>query len=183
MATNKSKERYPDDYHIVAFDPGGVTGWAWLRLSAKAFSAPARQRRLPVLPFVRDWDCGEFTGPEYDQLHEAVRLIHRAKFGPINDFNARTDVISEDFDLTQLIGGEELLSPVRMIAVLNWECQNRGFDLILQRRQLRTGVTRDRLKLWGFTGVHGKDEFAAMQHAVTHLRLVKKQANSAPWRV
>lgn len=173
------------NYHLVTFDPGAAaTGWAHLVVDERAFTRPANK----VLRNLKDWNCGEFTGPEVAQLDEARRLIWRARGFEQFEHN-RCDVVSEDFELTQLIGGKNLLSPVRINAVIDWLCQTQfGLKLELQRRTMRTSVTPERLRAFGFerkwtkTG-RGKDEFAAMQHAIVWLRRLKERSRSHPWKM
>lgn len=187
----------PNEYHLVVFDPGGTIGWAHFILSIKAFTRPEHK----ILRYLESWDCGEFTGQENEQVEEASRLMWRAKYGDM-PYNTTTDVISaglskadlvsEDFELTQTIGGDNLLSPVRINAKLDWECHRWGLVLQLQRRSMRTSVTPERLQLYGFdspmnrngkwtkTG-KGKDAFAAMQHAIVWLRRTKEKSKSRPW--
>jgi hypothetical protein len=187
----------PNEYNIVAFDPGGTIGWAHLTLSYYGFSRPEHK----ALNYLEHWDCGEFTGSEHEQLEEAKRLIHRARFGEmpyvsstdvVSTGYSRTDIVSEDFELTQTIGGKNLLGPVRINAVLDWECSRIALKLNLQRRSMRTNVTPDRLLRMGFespinrggrwtTTSKGKDAFAAMQHAIVWLRRTKEASKSKPW--
>jgi hypothetical protein len=178
---------HPNEYHLVVFDPGGTIGWAHFVIDCKAFSRPEHK----VLRWLKSWDCGEFSGTEDEQLRAAVALIHQAKFEPM-PFNTRTDGLSEDFDLVQTIGGKELLSPVRINAVLDWECRKRGIQLELHNRNQRTQITAERLHLFGFDppgrkrwspNGKGKDAFAAMQHGVVKLRRVKEQSRSRPWKL
>lgn len=190
LSSNKPKMSLtPNEYHLVVFDPGGTIGWAHLIVDFKAFSRPEHK----VLRWLKSWDCGEFTGQEHEQLAAVSRLIYSAHFEPL-PFVSRTDVVSENFELTQLIGGENLLSPVRINAVIDWECRKHGLTLNLQARQMRTNVTPQRLQMFGFdspfrrngqwskTG-KGKDAFAAMQHAVVWLRRVKEKSRSRPWKL
>lgn len=191
--------RTENEYHIVAFDPGGTTGWAHLILDYRAFSRPDNK----ALRWLKHWECGEYTGPENSQVAEASRLIWRAKFGDM-PFNSdvgvvssgltRADLLSENFELTQQIGGNNLLSPVRINAKLDWICSQWALKLNLQKRGLRLQQTAHRLNLMGFmspfrkngtwssTG-RGKDAFSAVQHAVTWLRRVKTESKSRPWKL
>lgn len=176
----------PNEYHLVVFDPGGTIGWAHFIIHARAFSRPEHK----VLANLISWDCGEFSGQEHEQLGEASRLIYRAHFDP-PPFNTRTDAVSEDFELTQTIGGKNLLSPVRINAVLDWECRKQGLRLQTQARQMRRSVTPERLVLFGFhppgkrwtTTGKGKDAFAAMQHAIVWVRRVKEKSIAQPWKL
>lgn len=177
----------PNEYHLVFFDPGGTIGWAHFIVDYRAFSRP----RNKVLANLISWDCGEFSGTETEQISAAVALIRRAHYEPM-PFTTRTDVGTEDFDLKQLIGGKELLSPVRINAVLDWECRKQGLTLEYQLPTQRTQMTAERLELCGFHSPlqrrwskhgRGKDAFAAMQHGVTKLRRIKMQSLSRPWKL
>lgn len=188
-----------NEFHIVAFDPGGTTGWAHLVVDFRAFSRPEHS----ALKHVITWDCGEYPGTENEQVKQASRLIWRARFGDM-PFNSRTDVVSEgmtkadilseDFELTQRVGGNNLLSPVRINAKLDWVCSEWGLALNLQKRSMRTGVTGERLTQFGFispmsrtgrwtTTGRGKDAFSAMQHAIVWLRRMKESSKSKPWKL
>jgi hypothetical protein len=165
-------------------------------LSARAFSRPEHK----VLRFLKSWECGEFAGTEYQQCESASRLIWRAKFGtmPFNSTTdvvaagfSRADIVAEDFELTQLIGGRNLLSPVRINAIIGYECERWGLTLNLQKRSLRTSVTPERLELYGFKPPgrrwtktsKGKDAFSAMQHGIVWLRRLKERTRGRPWKL
>lgn len=171
-----------NEFRFLWFDPGGTTGWSYIALERAAFSRPDHK----WTEWIKWWDCGELHGTEHDQLGQAVALIA----GAVDDVGYMSvDIGSEDFDLVQTIGGKQnLLSPVRINSVLDWECRKRGVRLQLQNRALRTHVTPIRLVRWGFEGPWrtkgaGKDAFAAMQHGVERIRLIKKQANARPWKL
>jgi len=164
-------------------------GWAHMVIDKRAFY----HHLTKVLPNVLDWDTGEFDGTEHANITECVRLVREARYGEM-PFHSKTDVVTEDFELTQMIGGENLLSPVRINALLEWEVSKvGGVSFHYQKRQMRTGITPERLKAMGFaspmnrggnwtrTG-KGKDSFAAMQHAIVWVRRVKQEANRRPWK-
>lgn len=165
------------EYILITIDPGGTMGWAMFGLDERAFSRSEHK----ILRYLKFWDCGEFSGPEHGILKEAVSLVDYA-LDRVSYL--RLDVVAEDFQLTQLVGSaENLLSPVRQNAVLSWECAKRGVHIKYQARQMRTSVTRERLKLFGFEGSFKKDEFAAVQHGVTWLRRVKQKSIGRPWKL
>lgn len=160
----------PDLYHILWHDPGAAgTGWAHLVLNRQAFVTPQNK----VLANLVQWDCGTYRGAEHDQMHEARNKILSIN-GP-----GWADIGTENFELTQRVGGDNLLSPVRLNAVLSWICKSSaGKELLYQQRSMRTNVTPDRLKQFGFEGKWSKsgetkDQFAAMQHAVVWARRLK----------
>lgn len=177
---------HPNEYHLVAFDPGAAaTGWAHFVVNYRAFSRPEHK----VLQYVESWDCGQFTGSDHDQYTAAQMLVYRARFGHREEFNSKADVVAEDFQLVQTIGGKNLLAPVRFNAVLEWECGKLAAPFHLQNRSDRTGVTADRLNAMGFAGrwsttsKTGKDAFSAMQHGVTWLKRLKRKSESFPWKM
>ena len=51
--------------HILAFDPGGVTGWCQLILDYRAFTRPHNR----ALEWLWSWDSGELKGTEFDNYH------------------------------------------------------------------------------------------------------------------
>jgi len=173
-----------NDFHVTWFDCGGTTGWSHFCLSCEAFSRPEHK----ILPNIRWWDCGEFTGLETAILKSAVGWIDEVL--ALNGASFLSYHIGgEDFDKTNTPGSKEnLFSPVRQNAVLDWECDKRGIKYQYQNRQLRTGVTKARLTRFGFEGRwttsgKGKDKFAAMQHGVTYLRRLKRDSLSHPWKL
>lgn len=178
------KQNDPNQYHLISFDPGGTIGWARFCLSSSAFSRPENK----VLANLISWDCGEFEGTETEQIQSAVTLIHSTRGHP---FRNRRHVIGEDFDFVHTIGGKTLLSPVRINAVIDWECRKDAIDYTLQNRSMRTAVTPHVLTTMGFVSTRkrwtktgkGKDEFAAMQHGVTWLRRLKALTRGRPWKL
>lgn len=166
-----------NEYNLITFDPGAAaTGWVWFRVDFHAFSRPENK----VLHNLKWWDYGQFSGPEVEHYKGIRQLITESlRFAS----HLSIDVVAEDFELTQLIGGRNLLSPVRINAITEWECYNRSIKFNVQSRQLRTSVNRQRLKVWGFDEKWRKDEYAAMQHAITWLRRTKQKANQRPWKL
>lgn len=167
-----------NEYTLLTFDGGSAaTGWTWFCVDFHAFSRP----ETDWLDWVKFWDCGEFSGTLTQIQKQCVSLIMEAHEG---SSYLTMDVVNEDFELTQLIGGKKnLLSPVIINSVLEWECQKKAIRFHLQNRQLRTNVTKVRLQAWGFGSRFRKDEFAAMQHAVVWLRRLKKQSRELPWKL
>lgn len=183
----------PNEFHLIAFDPGAMaTGWAHFVVDYRAFSRPENK----VLANLKSWDCGQYTGPDHEQYTAAQMLVYRARYDwkhggqrQAHEFNARTEVVSEDFQLVQTIGGKNLLAPVRFNAVLQWECGKLATRFFLQNRTDRLGQTGDRLQRMGFAGrwsataKGSKDAFSAMQHGVTWLKKLKRESVSFPWKL
>jgi hypothetical protein len=164
-------------YHLIWFDPGAAaTGWGHVCVRRNAFSRPENK----VLANILTWQSGELKGPESGQLDNIVGRLRslRDRAGYLC-----MEVGTEEFDLVQTIGGKNLLSPVRINAVLDWEVTKLGLKLRYQNRSLRINQTRERLKLFGFNKRFGKDEFAAMQHLVYRLRKIKEESRHQPWKL
>lgn len=168
----------PNEYHLLAFDPGGTTGWAHFCVDVHAFSRPEHK----VLANLKWHKSGKFIGSEHEIESQIHGMLIAAHWGHM-PFTPTVQVVSEDFELTQLYGGKELLSPVRINAVIAWLCATTGIPFELQARQLRTAHTKERMRLFGFAGRYQKDEFAALQHGVTYLRRLKAKSLGKPWKL
>lgn len=170
-----------NEYHLRTYDPGAAaSGWTHFCVDFRAFSRPENK----VLEHIKWYEHGELTGPEVEQYNQAVKQIANTTsvYGD-GAYYLYFDVVSEGFELTQTIGGDNLLSPVRFNAVLQWECWQRSIKFHTQSRTMRTGVTKERLKRLGFGSGYRKDEFAAMQHAITWLRRIKIESRKRPWKL
>ena len=170
----------PHEVHVLWYDPGGITGWAHLCYDRRGFSS----RSSKALQYLRYWQCGEFEGDEEAQCSQAIQFAWQARF---SDRLSDVHVGTEDFDLVQTIGGKELLSPVRINAVLEYNLAQYSIRLRYQRRVVRKQITPERLRAFGFPGRwvtsgKGKDAFAAMQHAIVYSRRLKAAADLGIWR-
>lgn len=159
---------------IISFDPGGRTGWAIFKVHPRAFTDESER----ILRNIESYQYGEFSGPENEQIKDALDLIKKQLplfREPIPSLeSANVYVVTERFDHVGTIGGDEVLSPVRINAALNFSMWRMDVSLHYQPRSLRIGVTKDRLKRWKLGPVKGKDAFAAVQHAVVFMRRLKK---------
>jgi hypothetical protein len=174
-----------NEFHLIALDPGGAaTGWAHFVLDYRAYSRPENK----VLQWLKSWDCGEYLGSEVDMVKSLKARIHAIRRPAYADNVPRTEIVSEAFDLKQTIGGDNLLSPVRINAMVTWVVEEYGLKLAVQNRALRTGTTAERLVQYGFEGRwgktgRGKDAFSAMQHAVYRMRAIKQDSVKHPWKL
>lgn len=164
-------------FRTIWFDCGsGATGYAFFSIDGVAFTSYKHN----VMDHIIMWKTGELTGTENEIAHKALKLCYQARFSPY-PFISNLVIGLESFQIRQTIGGDELLSPVRINAKIDYGCILNGCpEPIYQSPSLRTGVTKDRLKRWGFHW-KGKDSFAAMQHAIVYLRRLKKETDQRPW--
>jgi hypothetical protein len=147
-------------YQVIAFDPGGTTGWALFQVHPEAMMGDPS---IAVLPNIEWWTAGEFTGNLDDQCDEAVELIASWP-------HAR--LVSEQFILRQMNAD---LAPVEMNAKMRWAFRPRYFTLQQPALAMST-VTDDRQKSWGFWlpgKPHARD---GIKHAITFLKRRKEAA-------
>lgn len=178
---------------VVAFDPGGTTGWSIMRLDIeKMFDKTARAHEC-----VTDWyhgeiDCGAMSGnvmnsaiaqgydlgqPESGE-HAGVwlmdRLIRSGRGVP------GSAVVLEDFILRTATKGRDALSPVRINAALSqiiWEAKQVPMPTLQQPSEAKTTVTDERLKLWGFWAPGSRHARDADRHALTFIRKTRESRN------
>lgn len=100
---------------VLAFDPGGTTGWSLLTVPAKMLVS--RECSLTKLFESRlDWKHGQICGPEPVQTTEMLRLCR---------LNRRACILVEDFTLRMFNQDKEILSPVRLTAMLDYALHSR----------------------------------------------------------
>lgn len=163
------------DATVVWFDPGGVTGWSVFSVHPDALTNP----EFRILDNISHWACGQFVGPEADQVDQMVDLARTWPGAAIG---------CEDFILRKVLRGRELLAPVRMNAAFSY-AMKRGLvaDPKLGRQRLveieyqqaslaMTTMTDDRLKRLGFYErtvgkEHARD---AVRHGITFLKRLKE---------
>lgn len=154
----------PEPFYVLAFDPGGTTGWAVFGVWPDAMADPA-QKLLDNLAF---WSAGQFTGEEDEQVDQMISLVEA--------WPEEADIAVEDFILRQFTMARDLLAPVRVTAAFKYALRPRTFTRQQPSLAMRS-VTDERLKAWGFWAPLKGQEHArdAVKHAVTRLRLLKDQ--------
>lgn len=166
----KAVEELPKDVvPILAFDPGGTTGWSLL-----------------VLPKL--WGTQNIFGWPQDHILRNKVLWHHGQFDCLVDENnavycmmqlinkwPSAAIVCEDFILraNRHEMSRELLSPVRITAMLEYELWRKRRKIWLQApSQAKTLVTDERLKGWGVYTREGGLQHArdADRHALLFLR-------------
>lgn len=174
---------------VVAFDPGGRTGWCVMRINFLALmnSGLAGVALAHPDPEVFAWSAGYFEGPEPYQAELMLALLRGTWMHGEGVFDCGQDgdlflCAVEDFQLRQM-GGESLLSPVRVTAMfraLSW----RGLTVPVVMQSpvdaMRTFTDHQlrRLNLWsgpdGKLGEHQRD-------ATRHAGLAARRAMDVRW--
>lgn len=155
-------------YKVLAFDPGGVTGWSIICVRLKAMHDP----RKKILSNVAWWKSGEFFGEEKLQ---AVSMVDLA----IAWDDAH--LVMEDFLLRKFSTDRELLAPVRIQARFEhgMYLKKDPRPLILQPVELaKERMTDERLRSAGlgfYEATAGqKDARMAVKHALVWLLRAKR---------
>lgn len=147
---------------LIAFDPGGTTGWALFGVHPEALDGDPDVRILDNLLF---WTAGEFTGRQDNQIDEMLDLV---------DSWLDAEIVTETFKLRQL---NAELSPVEINACLRRELRSRQRRAVLQNASLAMGtIPDDRQKALGFWlpgKPHARD---AVKHGLTYLKRKKEWA-------
>lgn len=161
--------------NLFAVDPGGTTGWAMFWIPTANMLA----RDIDVLEDV-EFDCGQWDGPEDKQTDEFLLELS----------GLDCPIIFEDFLLRQFRRDRDLLSPVRVMAKMEYclyrlrndLCDGRAYPVRKQQASLaKSTATDDRLKEWGLWEPgkpHARD---AIRHGVTFLRRAKADQRLRDW--
>lgn len=158
---------------VIAIDPGGTTGWSVMQVHPDAISDP----ETSILSNIEHWAHGEVGGDEDKQARELMELIEAWPGAAL---------VIEDFKLRKYLEDDDLLSPVRITAKIEfgltiWDGLGGQRNSTYVHKQssalAKTTVTDDRLKSWGFYQREGGEEHArdADRHALTFLRRVKEK--------
>jgi hypothetical protein len=164
----------PEALHVIGFDPGGTSGWARLTVPRLSLYDDEPGEIL-------EWDYGEITGPEPQQIIELARLVRGVQS---LDYRVGPLIVGEDFDVAETVttDAEVLYSPVRLIAMIRMTMALAEIpsytplfadaELIVQSRGMaKSTATDDRLKAWGLYDEHsGKHCRDATRHAITMIR-------------
>lgn len=150
----------PEQYIVLALDPGGSTGWSVFGVHPEAMTGDPEFR---VLDNVLWWTAGEFTGKQDDQIDQIVALVGSWP-------SAR--LVTEDFAIRQV---GVLLDPAEINAAVRWATRPRYWVKQHSNLAMKT-VTDDRQKAWGFWipgQEHARD---AVKHSITFLKRRKEAA-------
>ncbi|WAA19689.1 RuvC-like resolvase [Gordonia phage Dalilpop] len=176
--------------NVVAFDPGGTTGWSVFTLDVeRLFDKTVRAHEV-----ITDWwhgeiDCGAASGQlgsaasQYDLsaseegeaagAHLCEKLVERHAQA------LNCTVVVEDFILRTQNQKRDALSPVRITAILDyllWEGKNVPYPIARQQpSEAKTAITDERLKLWDMWVPGGRHARDADRHALLFVRKVREQ--------
>lgn len=154
---------------ILAFDPGGTTGWSLLVLPKLIRGKDVFSWNLEtILRSKVSWEHGELNG-----LHNEDEAVYQ--MATLASKNPSAAIVVEDFILRydRKEKSRDLLSPVRVTAKLEtylWRQHRPMFKQ--QASQAKPVVTDERLALWGCKVQDGLNDHArdADRHALLFMR-------------
>jgi hypothetical protein len=163
-------EEVSGDPTVVAYDPGGTTGWAVFTVHPDALLDPG----IRVLANVEYHGCGQFYGDEYSQIDQMLELA---------DAWPSAALVTENFVMYDSSRGRKddaLLTLVRLNAAFAYQLRRHGRERRLYRQNaaLAMGAMPDeRLKVCGYYNCssgapHARD---ADRHGLTFLRSLKSK--------
>lgn len=171
---------------VLAFDPGGWTGWSLIHVHPEALLP--EEPDVTILGNIEGWQHGEifcggklkerrrcYLGPDAEAagINECVSLI-RSWPGAA--------VVLEDFILQYFSADRSLLSPVRINSTIDqWLWWHDWRKSHKQPPSAKPEASDERLKEWGMYDSRGSLEHArdADRHALIFLRAVCKVGQSA----
>jgi len=140
---------------VIAFDPGGVTGWAVMRIHPLSLTEPGSYSILDNIEFLQ---LGQIVGGEREQVD--------AMLGLYEQWPGAATVI-EDFILRQFRMDRALLSPVRLTAAFRYAVGEgpAARSFVQQPSLAMTTMTDERLHALGYY-----ERTVGKQHARDALR-------------
>lgn len=182
---------YPSIATVIAFDPGGTTGWSLITVHPSALV----DDDIKVLDNIEQHqhgqvDCGARKGnwgiSGYEGISTTGEAAGCADLIALCRAWPGAAVLIEDFKLRQFRKDQDLLSPVRVTAAISqslWN-SNRGF-FTQSPGDAKHACTDARLKAWGLYQREGGLEHArdADRHAVFFLKRckAKPELRAAAW--
>lgn len=168
MATKSTKDEIElgASPAVISIDPGGTSGWSILQ----AHPVALLDTEYPILSNIECWRNGQFTGNENQQAKDVLDMIEAWP---------GCAVVMEGFILRKFSSDEELLSPVRLIAKIEYGLWLKDMTYFPQQpSEAKSVATDDRLKSWGLYKSEGGMQHArdADRHGITFLRKCKAKA-------
>lgn len=185
---------------VVAFDPGGTTGWCVMGVESDDFTDKKIVKGKDLADCLSTFDYGQIDCSTILDEEEASKIIYKHN-GMTSDAENRgvdvmrsvvidnvnyisltlgvkinTCVVLEDFilDPDGATKGRELLSPVRIISAFSYAMRNENISGFIQNRSpVKTTCTDERLRNWDINPIGGHNNRHARdatRHAFFFLR-------------
>lgn len=167
---NDEDQSYPGYAKLLWFDPGGTTGWSVMIVHPDALV----ERDVPILGNIEYHQTGQIPGAGMGDESEQLAI---SRIMDLISNWAGSAIGAESFRLRQFTKDVELLTPVRLIAAMQYALWAGGWGRLHQQppEQAKTTATDARMKAWGLYNMHsGGHARDADRHAITFLRRCKE---------
>ncbi|AXH50337.1 RuvC-like resolvase [Gordonia phage NatB6] len=176
---------------VVAFDPGGTTGWSIMRVDpAKLLDKTVRPHETITQWHHGEIDCGAKSGQVANSAAaqgidlggsasgEAAGVFMMERLIRLGGRVPCATVVIEDFILRTQSQKRDAISPVRLISSLDtllWIERIVPEPVKQQPSEAKTTITDERLKQWGLWASGSRHARDADRHALLFIRKVREQ--------
>ena len=146
MVDLKLLKRPESKIRVVAFDPGGTTGWSIMETTLGALD----DNTIPVHEILTGWwhgqiVCNDEKIDNYEQVAiDAMAELITAQAADADDFA----VVMESYQIRSKRTDAETISPIRFIAGVEQYVWDMCRYMAKQGPSEKTGVTDERLETW-----------------------------------
>jgi hypothetical protein len=168
VAQGLESEDPEESFQVLAFDPGGTTGWSLLAVHPEAMGGDPEVHVIGKHGNVLWWTAGQITGRRNSQVDEMLSICMAFP-------SAR--IVSESF---RARGANVILLSAEINAILSYQLERQQREVVTQTpAEAMQFCTDDRQKAWGFWipgQEHARD---ATKHGLLYLAREKARAVKA----
>ncbi|AON97490.1 resolvase [Rhodococcus phage ChewyVIII] len=157
---------------VVAFDPGGTTGWSVMETTLEALN----DNTVPVHEILTGWwhgqiVCNDEKIDNYEQVAiDAMAELITAQVVDVDDIA----IVVESYQIRSKRTDKETISPIRFIAGIEQYVWDMYRYMAQQGPSEKTGVTDERLETWGLYLRDGQQHARdADRHALLFLKKLR----------
>lgn len=155
---------------VIAFDPGGTTGWSLISVSPGALVKPEVHIEHYVQKHIHGQiSCDRGPNAEFYGIQDCISLI---------DSWPGAFVIMEDFVILQMNKSREFLTSTRINAATEQHLWQHRRNYCYQMPHERVTATDARLKAWGLYDPYGGNDFRHMRDADRHAIVFLRKASA-----
>lgn len=171
MVDLKLLKRPESKIRVVAFDPGGTTGWSIMETTLGALD----DNTIPVHEILTGWWHGQIVcNDEKIDNYEQVAIDAMAELITAQAAADDFAVVMESYQIRSKRTDAETISPIRFIAGVEQYVWDMCRYMAKQGPSEKTGVTDDRLEAWGLYLRDGQQHARdADRHALLFLKKLR----------
>lgn len=171
MVDSKLLKRPESKIRVVAFDPGGTTGWSIMETTLGALD----DNTIPVHEILTGWWHGQIVcNDEKIDNYEQVAIDAMAELITAQAAADDFAVVMESYQIRSKRTDAETISPIRFIAGVEQYVWDMCRYMAKQGPSEKTGVTDERLETWGLYLRDGQQHARdADRHALLFLKKLR----------